>query len=55
MFEGYGMTLVEAEAAGSKIVSTDVGVADEVGASIVEHDSVDIAKKVVEVFSKVSN
>lgn len=36
MFEGYGMTLVEAHAAGLKIVSTDVGVAREVGAAIVD-------------------
>jgi hypothetical protein len=47
--------LVEAEAAGSKIVSTDVGVANEVGALIVEHDSSNVAKRVVEVFSKVSD
>jgi len=35
LYEGYGMTLVEAQAAGCRIVSTDVGVAREVGASIV--------------------
>jgi glycosyltransferase involved in cell wall biosynthesis len=35
LFEGYGMTLVEAQAVGCKIVSTDVGVAREVGARIV--------------------
>jgi 1,2-diacylglycerol 3-alpha-glucosyltransferase len=35
-FEGYGMTLVEAHAAGRKIVSTDVGVAKEIGATIVD-------------------
>lgn len=35
LFEGYGMTLVEAHAAGCKIVSTDVGVAREIGATIV--------------------
>lgn len=29
LFEGYGMTLVEAAAAGTKIVSTDVGVAPQ--------------------------
>lgn len=34
LFEGYGMTLVEAQAAGTKVVSTDVGVAREVGATI---------------------
>ncbi len=35
LFEGYGMTLIEAHAAGCKIVSTDVGVAREIGATIV--------------------
>lgn len=39
MFEGYGMTLVEAQAAGCPIVSTDVGVAKEVGATIVMNDT----------------
>ena len=33
-YEGYGMTLVEAQAAGAKIVSTDVGVAREMEAEI---------------------
>lgn len=37
-FEGYGMTLVEANAAGCKIISTDVGVAKDVSAIIVEHE-----------------
>jgi len=36
LFEGYGMALAEAQAAGCKIVSTNVGVAPEVGAIIVE-------------------
>jgi len=44
LFEGYGMTLVEARAAGAKVVSTDVGVANEIGASIVGHDTADIAR-----------
>lgn len=35
-YEGYGMTLVEAHAAGARIVSTDVGVAREMGATIVD-------------------
>lgn len=47
LFEGYGMTLVEAQSAGSKIVSTDVGVAKEVGALIVEYDRDDVAKKIM--------
>lgn len=35
LFEGYGMTLVEATAAGCKVFSTDVGVAREIGAEII--------------------
>lgn len=35
LFEGYGMTLVEAHAAGCSVVSTDVGVAREIGATVV--------------------
>jgi glycosyltransferase involved in cell wall biosynthesis len=34
-YEGYGMTLVEAAAVGTKIVSTDVGIAKEVVAEVV--------------------
>ncbi len=47
-YEGYGMTLVEAHAAGAKIVSTDVGVAREVGASITHFDKKEIAKATTE-------
>ena len=36
LFEGYGMTLVEAQAAGCKIISTDVGVASEIGVILIE-------------------
>jgi glycosyltransferase involved in cell wall biosynthesis len=46
-FEGYGMTLVEANAANCKIVSTDVGVAREAGAIIVEYNTEDVAKAVI--------
>ncbi len=46
-YEGYGMTLVEAQAAGSKIVSTDVGVAREVGAEIVGHTAERIARGIM--------
>lgn len=38
LYEGYGMTLVEAQAAGIKTVSTDVGVAREAGAKIIGWD-----------------
>ncbi len=47
-YEGYGMTLVEAQASGCKIVSTDVGVAREVGAVIVENNFKDIARGIIE-------
>ncbi len=48
LFEGYGMSLVEAQAAGCKIVSTDVGVAGEVGAIIVEPESERVAEAITE-------
>ncbi len=46
-FEGYGMTLVEAKAAGCRIVSTDVGMAREIGALIIDYDARDIAKTII--------
>lgn len=49
LFEGYGMALVEAKAAGCKIVSTDVGVAKEIGVTIVEPDPEAIAAAVLRV------
>ena len=47
LFEGYGMTLVEAQAAGCQIVSTDVGVAMEFGARVAGWDEKEVAKAVV--------
>jgi len=47
-YEGYGLTLIEAEAAGTKIVSTDVGVAREVGATIVGYEPRDVARAIIE-------
>ncbi len=47
LFEGYGMTLVEAQASGCKIVSTDVGVAREVGAVIAENNPTSVAEKII--------
>jgi glycosyltransferase involved in cell wall biosynthesis len=43
LYEGYGMTLIEAQAAGCKIVSTDVGVAKEIGAEIVKNNPESLA------------
>jgi glycosyltransferase involved in cell wall biosynthesis len=43
-YEGYGMSLIEAQAAGCRIVSTDVGVAPETNASIVGWNPDDIAR-----------
>ncbi|MBP9701591.1 MAG: glycosyltransferase [Candidatus Pacebacteria bacterium] len=37
LYEGYGMTLAEAHAAGLKILSTDVGVAKDVGSTIIQN------------------
>ncbi|MCX6719202.1 MAG: glycosyltransferase family 4 protein [Candidatus Taylorbacteria bacterium] len=50
LFEGYGMTLVEAQAAGCRIISTDVGVAREVGATIIEFNADDVASKITKIF-----
>lgn len=47
-YEGYGMTLVEAQAASCKIVSTDVGVANEVGAIIVDWTKEDVARGIID-------
>jgi glycosyltransferase involved in cell wall biosynthesis len=46
-YEGYGMTFVEAHAARTPIVSTDVGIADEVQAEIVEYTPNDIARGII--------
>jgi glycosyltransferase involved in cell wall biosynthesis len=43
LYEGYGMTLVEAHAAGCAMISTDVGVAREVGAKIVGWTAEEVA------------
>lgn len=46
-YEGYGMSLAEASASGCKIVSTDVGIAREVGARIVGFEDEEIAKSII--------
>ncbi len=47
LFEGYGLTLVEAHAAGCPIISTDVGVAREVGA-IVAEDEISLSDRLID-------
>jgi len=42
-YEGYGMTFIEAQAAGCSIISTDVGMAREAGATIVGYNARDVA------------
>ncbi len=50
-YEGYGMSIIEAHAVGAKIVSTDVGVAREVGAEIVGYSPGEVSKKITEITS----
>ena len=47
LYEGYGMTLVEAQATGCKIISTDVGIAKEVGVMIVGYNVTEIANMII--------
>lgn len=47
-YEGYGVALVEAQAAGCPIVSTDVGVAREIGATIAPFDAPALASLIVD-------
>ncbi|HEX7724208.1 MAG TPA: glycosyltransferase family 4 protein [Candidatus Paceibacterota bacterium] len=51
LFEGYGMTLVEAAAAGTKIVSTDVGIAAEMGAVIAPWNTTGYARAIEQVLA----
>lgn len=51
-YEGYGLNMVESVACGCPVVSTDVGVAEEVGATIVSYDAGEIALKVIEILNQ---
>jgi glycosyltransferase involved in cell wall biosynthesis len=51
LFEGYGMSMVEAHAADCRIVSTDVGVASEVGASIVASNPTELSSGVINILT----
>lgn len=57
LFEGYGMALVEAKAAGCKIVSTDVGVVGEIlkdgenGITIVDWNAESVADGIIKIIS----
>ena len=53
LFEGYGMALVEAKAAGCLVISTDVGIANEVGATIINFDESDVAEKIIKILKSV--
>lgn len=45
-YEGYGMVFKEAQATGCRIVSTDVGIAREVGAEIVGWEEGEVTEKI---------
>ncbi len=48
LYEGYGMALVEAQAADCPIISTDVGVAREIGATLVENSAHALSEAILE-------
>ena len=48
LYEGYGMALVEAQAADCPIISTDVGVAREIGATLVESNARALSEAILE-------
>lgn len=51
-YEGYGRTLVEARACGCPVVTTDVGVAREIGVEVTTYDPADIAQRIKKVLSE---
>lgn len=50
LYEGYGMSIVEARTAGCPVISTDVGVARAVGTVIVGRNPEDIADRIADIF-----
>ncbi len=49
LYEGYGLTLAEAQAAGCPIISTDVGVARDVGARLMRLDAGVVAEGITQI------
>ncbi len=51
-YEGYGLNMLESVACGTVVISTDVGVAGEIGANIVPFDAGAIALKAIEILNQ---
>ena len=51
LYEGYGLSMVEARIAGIPVIAPDVGIAREVGAHITDHTADSIAETLVQLHS----
>ncbi len=49
LYEGFGMSILEAASVGLPIISTNVGIAREIGATIVSYDAGEIAMRLAKV------